>query len=265
MATTTVTSADGTTIAVETAGDGTPVVLIGGAFNDRSTVAGLAAALAPHVAAVTYDRRGRGGSDDKDPAGFRVEREVEDLAAVLAHVGGSAGVFGHSSGALLALEGVLSGLPISRLAMYEPPVIVPGTRPAPPAGALERLRALTEAGDRDAAAALFLTEQVGVPAEVVEGMKSGPAWGFMSGQAHTLGYDVAVSARNADPRDARLAAIGVPVLVQNGGAGEAWMAEGAAALAASVPGARHEVLPGEDHAVLQRPENLAPSLAAFFA
>jgi pimeloyl-ACP methyl ester carboxylesterase len=123
----TVTSADGTPIAVERKGGGPPVILIGGAFNDRSAVAGLAAAQPPDFTAVTYDRRGRG--DSGDSANYAVEREIEDLAAVIAQTGGTAGVFGHSSGAVLALEAAQRGVGIGKLAAYEPTYVIEGTRP----------------------------------------------------------------------------------------------------------------------------------------
>src|SRR3712207_322527 len=97
----TVQSADGTSIAYEQHGAGPAVILVGGAFNDRGTVRGLAQALAPHVAATVYDRRGRGDSGDTPP--YSAAREIEDLEAVIGAVGGSAAVFGHSSGAALAV------------------------------------------------------------------------------------------------------------------------------------------------------------------
>src|SRR5687767_4280826 len=113
----TVTSADGTTIAYERHGNGDPVVLIGGAFNDRGTVRGLALALADRLTTYVYDRRGRGASTDTAP--YSPEREVEDVAAVIEAAGGSAGLFGHSSGAGLALTATMAGLPVSKLAIYE--------------------------------------------------------------------------------------------------------------------------------------------------
>src|SRR5690349_9339311 len=117
----TVTSADGTPIAFDRTGDGTPVILVGGAFNDRTTVAGLAATLSPDFTAIAYDRRGRG--DSGPGAVYSVEREVEDLAALIDHVGGSAAVFGHSSGAVLALEAAARGVAMTSLAVYEPPYV----------------------------------------------------------------------------------------------------------------------------------------------
>ncbi|HEY3467056.1 MAG TPA: alpha/beta hydrolase, partial [Amycolatopsis sp.] len=103
-----VTSADGTTIFFEQRGTGAPVILVGGAFNDRTTVAALAGVLAPDFTTITYDRRGRGDSGDTAP--YAVEREIEDLAALIAQVGGTASVFGHSSGAVLALEAAAAGI-----------------------------------------------------------------------------------------------------------------------------------------------------------
>lgn len=125
-----VRSADGTSIALEVAGSGRPVVLIGGAFNDRTTTAGLAQVLAPYYLAVTYDRRGRGDSGDES-AGNSVDREMEDLKAVIDHLGGTASLFGHSSGAVLALEAAIRRLPVDKVAAYEPPFIPEGSRPRP--------------------------------------------------------------------------------------------------------------------------------------
>lgn len=124
-------------IAFEREGDDPPVLLVGGAFNDRSTIAGLAAVLAPQVTAVTYDRRGRG--DSGDSGSYTVEREIEDLAAVISHAGGTASVFGHSSGANLALEVAAGGGAIDKLAVYEPMYVVEGTRSCPEARRIEQL------------------------------------------------------------------------------------------------------------------------------
>ncbi|MGW5364796.1 alpha/beta fold hydrolase [Actinopolymorpha pittospori] len=144
----TVTSSDGTTIAFERYGEGPPVILIGGACNDRSTVAGLAASLASDVTAIAYDRRGRGGSGDNG-SDYSVTREVDDIAALIERVGGSASLFGHSSGAILAIEATLRGLPVNALAAYEPPYVVDGTRPHPGADLGDRLRVLIEQERRD--------------------------------------------------------------------------------------------------------------------
>ena|SRR5215207_797470 len=114
-----VTSADGTKIAFDRLGRGSPVVVIGGLFCYRRAMQGLAEQLAPRFTVVNYDRRGRGESDDTVP--YAVEREVEDLAALIAEVGGTASVYGHSSGAGLAVQAAASGVPIARLVLHEPP------------------------------------------------------------------------------------------------------------------------------------------------
>jgi pimeloyl-ACP methyl ester carboxylesterase len=260
----TVTSADGTTITLERSGDGPPVILIGGAFNDRTTVAGLAATLSPRLTAVAYDRRGRGDSSDAGADdGDSVRREIEDVAALIDHLGGSASVFGHSSGGNLALEATERGLPIDRLVVYEPAFILEGTRPRPSLDVLERLRGLLREGRRDDAAALFLTDQVGVPAEMVEGMRSSESWGWLSGLAHSLPYDVAVCGPGCVLPADRLAEIRVPTLAVDGGDSPDWMRSATHAVAEAIPGARYVTLDGHDHGVLNQPEALRPVLLDF--
>jgi len=177
--TTTITSKDGTTLVTDTNGTGAPVILIGGAFNDRSTIAALGAELASQFTVVTYDRRGRGASDDHSDD-YRVANEVDDLAAVIAQVAGRASVFGHSSGAVLALECVMHTLPIDKVAVYEPSYSADESLSRPTAEVYDRIKALVTAGDSNGAAALFLSELIGVPASVVAEMKAGPAWPFLA-------------------------------------------------------------------------------------
>jgi pimeloyl-ACP methyl ester carboxylesterase len=258
-----ITSRDGTTLAVDTAGHGTPVVLIGGAFNDRSTVAALGAELAPHVTVVTYDRRGRGASDNRG-TDYRVSDELDDLAAVIAHSGGRAAVFGHSSGATLALEAAAHGLPIDRLAVYEPSFAADENLPRPPADVYDRLRALVAAGDADGAAELFLGEVIGVPSDALAGMKNGGAWPFLVDKAPSLPWDLLVSEpwRLLPPE--RLSGIRVATLALYGDGTSPWLSAAARAVAHTVPDAELRVLPGEDHSILQRPQALAPLLSDFF-
>jgi pimeloyl-ACP methyl ester carboxylesterase len=248
---------------VDTVGEGTPVILIGGAFNDRSTVAALAAALAPGFTAVTYDRRARGGSGDQRQD-YTTQSELDDLAAVIDHVGGRAGMFGHSSGAVLALQGVLHKLPIDKVAVYESPYVVNGNRPAPPADLLEHLVELLDAEDHDSAAALFLHESVGLHAEMVDMMRAGEGWNFMTGQAKSLPYDVAVHRAGMQLPPTELAGISIPTLAIYGDQTWPWLAAATQAVAAAVPGAELTVLQGEDHSVLQRPHALTPTLTEFF-
>jgi pimeloyl-ACP methyl ester carboxylesterase len=262
-----VTSRDGSTLAVDGTGEGPAVILIGGAFNDRSTVAGVAAELAPHFTAVTYDRRGRVGSTDKarEAGGaFDVQNEIDDLAAVIGHVGGHAHLFGHSSGAILSLEAAIRGLPVDSVAVYEPPYRADPDLPHPPADFLDRITALADKGDRDGAASLFLTEAIGLPPEIVSGMKHGSTWDFFLDKALTLPYDVAVSAPSDSVDRNRLAGLAIPVLAVYGDQTAPALMAGTKAVAEAVPGARLVVLPGEDHGVLQHPAVLAPVLVEFF-
>jgi hypothetical protein len=259
----TVASADGTVIAFDRYGTGRPVILIGGAYNDRSTVAGVAEAIsAGDVTAVTYDRRGRGASTNED-SDFAPERELEDLAAVIEAVGGTAGAFGHSSGGVLALEATMEGLPIDRLAIYEPSFMVPGTRPLPPDDLYDRLCALVRDDRRDDAVVLFSTEAVGLPKAMVDGMRAAPVWTWLSNLAHTLPYDVAVHREYRLPTE-RLAALDRPLLAIDGSDSPPWARATTKALADAVAAASYLTLAGEDHSVLQHPEALRPALVEFF-
>ncbi|MDR0345943.1 MAG: alpha/beta hydrolase [Nocardiopsaceae bacterium] len=258
----TVRSADGTTLAVGRAGQGPPVILAGGAFNDRSTVAGLAAVLCADFTAVTYDRRGRGASGDI--GSYAVEREVEDLAAVISYAGGPAGVFGHSSGAVLALEAAARGLDITKVAAYEPTYVIEGTRPRPGDDLADRLRVLLDDGDRDGAVALFQAEVVCLPGQIIDGMRGSPMWGWFTGLAHTLPCDVILCGPGMRLPTGRLAGITAPVLAVGGGASPPWLPAAARAVADTVPGGRYVTLDGQDHGVLQQPDALHPLLTSYF-
>ena len=262
----TVTSADGSTIAYQTSGRGAPVILIGGAFNDRTTVLALAAALATQVTAVVYDRRGRGDSTDASkPGEFAVDREIEDLTALIEGLGGRASLFGHSSGGVLALEAAMRGLPVDKVAVYEPAYIIPGSRTVPPEEAFDRLKDLVAKGDRDGAAASFLEEQVGVPGSAVAGMRASEGWGYMCAQADTLPYDVAICGVGGGIPADRLAALRVPTLAVYGDQTPESLQAATKAVADTMPGTRCVVLEGQDHAVLRHPEALAPTLLEFLS
>ena len=259
-----VTSKDGTVLAVSSVGRGTPVILIGGAFNDRSTVAALAAALAPGHTAVSYDRRGRSASEDRSTA-FESRNEIDDLAAVIAHVGGPVGLFGHSSGAILALEAALSGLPVDRVAVYEPPLRADDTPPYPPAETFDELTDLVAAGDRDGAADYFLRRILFVPEEGVAMMRSDPSWAFLAEHATSLPYDVLLS-RPWEVVDRRpFATLELPVLAIYGDRTSPALEAGTRVVAEAVPGAELLAIPGQDHGVLQHPETIEPALTKFFA
>ena len=191
----TVTSSDGTAIAYDQTGNGPPIVLVDGALNTRAF--GLNGPLVPILAdrftVVTYDRRGRGDSGDTQP--YAVQREIEDLAAVIDVVGGPAYVYGISSGAGLALEAA-SAVPtkVAKLALYEPSFVVDGTRPPVPADAIQQVTDLLARNRRGAAVKLFLREDAQVPAMGVALMPLMPAWGKLKALVHTLPYDLTIMA-----------------------------------------------------------------------
>src|SRR5918996_4610574 len=185
----TVTSSDGTRIAFDRLGDGPPIVLVCGQSTDRSSNAPLAALLAEHFAVFNYDRRGRGDSGDTLP--YAVEREIEDIGALIGEAGGSASVFGVSSGAALALEAAAAGLAIDKLALWEPPYIVEG-RPRPPADTARIYTELVAAGRRGEAVEYFMANVVGLPPEFVAEAKKAPWWPAQEALAHTLAYDATI-------------------------------------------------------------------------
>jgi len=257
----TVTSRDGTRIAFERSGDGPPLILVDAAFCHRANgpARALAAELAPPFTVYAYDRRGRGASTDTPP--YVPEREVEDLQALIERAGGAAFVYGLSSGAVLALEAAARGLPIDRLALYEPSIAPGGSdRRAAEAEAakLTELATTSHAGD----AAAFFLASTGVPAEAVEEMRAGPGWPAMVAVERTLAYDVTIVGAWSTPA-ARAAEIAVPTLVLNGGASFDWMGTTADELAAALPAAQRRTLEGQPH--FPDPAVLAPVLAAFFA
>jgi pimeloyl-ACP methyl ester carboxylesterase len=239
------TAPDGTTIAHQATGDGPPLVLVVGAFCDRTSTADLTALLADAFTVHEYDRRGRGASGETAP--YDVQREVEDLAAVMAAAGDVPYVYGHSSGAALALETAASGVPMRGLVAYEPPYTADDDGSGGSEELLQQLRERLAADDPDGAAAAFLVAS-GTPAEVVEMIRSGPGWPRMRGMAAGLVHDVQLCNGGRVPT-ARLAGIGVPTLALAGGLSAPWAGRAAAAVAAAVPGGRQSVVAGQHHGI----------------
>lgn len=263
----TVVSADGTRIGFDSAGSGPVVVLVASALADRSDAAPLAALLAKRFTVVNYDRRGRGQSGDTAP--YAVRREVEDLASLIDAHGGSARLFGVSSGAVLALEAA-AGLPskVAGAVLYEPPFIVDDGRAPVPADYGTRVASLAAGGRAGDAVELFMTAALGIPAEYVGGMRQDPSWATMEALAPTLAYDAAIMGGNQAGRPLvteRWAAATAPVLVLTGGASEPFVARAAEQLVAGLPNARHQPLPGQDHsAVMAAPDVVAAAISVAF-
>ena len=263
-----VTSADGTTIAYTTWGDGDPIVIVDGATAHRATTpenASTAELLADEHLVISYDRRGRGESGDTPP--YTVEREFEDLAAIIEQAGHGrpATVFGWSSGGNLALNAAHAGVPIARIALFEPNASVDTeTRPPLPADYVEQIDAAVAAGRPGDAVALFMTAAVLMPEPMVEGMRGEDWWGGLEAIAQTIAYDgrQVGDALSGRPLRADLwSRVDVPVLVMHGE--DTWpaMAAGARAVAAHLPTATLKPVPGQEHS--STPDVLANALREF--
>ncbi len=258
-----VRSKDGTTIAFDRLGDGPAVIVVGGATCARATTLPLAMQLAQYFTVINYDRRGRGDSGDTAP--YAVEREIEDLAALIAEAGGTASVYGHSSGAGLALHAAAHGLPISKLVLHEPPYVPDGEEERRISREYaEKLKAILAEGRRGDAVELFMT-MAGTPQEMVARMRSEPWWAGMEAIAPTLAYDSEVmgdSSRGGTIPVDLVGRVTPPTLVLVGGESPAWMIEAGRQVADAMPNGRHGVLDGQEHVV--PPGLLAPVLAEFF-
>jgi pimeloyl-ACP methyl ester carboxylesterase len=262
----TATSKDGSTIAYDRYGSGPVVILVAGALGHRGfkKMKKLAELLAPRCTAINYDRRGRGDSTEAGP--FSVEREIEDIAALIEAEGGSASLWGWSSGGALALRAAAAGVGVERVSVYEVPFIVtPGAeRPTRDYG--ERLAGLVAAGDRGGAVRHFMRNAVGVPAPFVALMRLMPMWRQLEANAHTLPYDWAALGEHTvhgaplDPEE--WASVRIPALVAFGSKSPAALQEGSRALAEVLPNAALRELEGVSHNV--KMEALAPLLARFF-
>jgi pimeloyl-ACP methyl ester carboxylesterase len=252
-------SADGTKIAFDQTGEGPPLILVVGAFNDRSTGAPLAKALESRFTVLNYDRRGRGASGDTQP--YAIEREIEDLDALIREAGGAARVFGYSSGGTLALDAAARGLNITKLALYEAPFLIGDDRPRPSKEMSEQLAELVESGRRGDAVELFQTEMVGIPEAVVAQLRHAPFRPALEATAHTLVYE-AMIVGDLELPIAQLRSIKAPTLVVYGSESPAFMGSGAKALAKALPDGHVRALPGQNHDIV--PAALAPVLLEFF-
>lgn len=247
-------SKDGTRIGFEKCGHGPAVILTLGAFNDHNTGTGLAQALAARFTVLNYDRRGRGDSTDSLP--YAIDREIEDIESLIAAAGGSAHLFGYSSGAILALRAVAQiQQGISKLVLFEP---------APPGGRAGEiapdLAAHIAFGRRGEAVEQFQIEAVGIPTAAVIAMRTAPFRAALERMAHTLVYDATIM--QALPAEL-MAEITVPTLVIDGEQSPPVMRNTASGIAKSLANARYHTLRGVGHDIV--PEIIAPLIADFLA
>jgi pimeloyl-ACP methyl ester carboxylesterase len=276
----TVTSKDGTRIAFDQVGQGPVIILVNGALGTRShaTPNSMADILSKQFTAIDYDRRGRGDSGNTLP--YAVEREIEDIEALIDEAGGSAFLFGNSSGAILALEAARA-LPdrVKKLALYEPPFIIDDSRPPLPKDYVEQLNAAIESGHPGDAVEIFMTKALLIPAEFVDMMRNAPMsqtfgdnggarppeWADMEKVADTLPYDGIIvkdflAGKPLPPK--HWASFTGATLVIVGGNSEPFFHNGAQALVDDMPNAQRLTLEGQDHAVSN--VVLAPILIDFF-
>jgi pimeloyl-ACP methyl ester carboxylesterase len=257
----TVESDDGTRIDYDTYGSGPTVILVGGASQHRALdprTTEIARQLAEEgFSVVDYDRRGRGQSGDTEP--WSLDREVEDVAALVRTVGAPAALYTSSSGAGVALAAVTAGVEVSALVLYEPPYFAGQDSQEH----LAQLRQLLAEGRNDEAARYNMTAVIGLPTLAVEQMSHAPWWPDMVAVAPTLVYDHQASHDiETDPDwPARWAAVTVPALVLSGDQTFPGLPEAADAVAAALPRAERRVLPGQDHG--PAPEAVVPEVVKF--
>ncbi len=256
----TVTSADGTSIAYEVFGAGPPLIAVCGATCDRALMRATAQALGEHFTTVDYDRRGRGDSGDTLP--YAVDREIEDIAALIDRIGGPAHLYGHSSGAGLVLHAVAAGLPVDEFVLHDPPYSPADDSARDEARRYgQTIRGLL-AQDRRAEAIATFCRLTGLPDEVIDAMRGTPRWAELTALAPTLAYDSAVMGDiengGAVPEDVA-ARIPRPGVVLVGGQSPLFMAEVGRRLAHLLPQGRLHVLAGHGHVV--PPDVLAPVVA----
>jgi len=260
----TVTSRDGTKIAYDKQGTGPAVILVAGALCARLSWSGpsLSKLLDPKFTVVNYDRRGRGDSGDTSP--YAVEREIDDIEALIDEVGGAACLYGHSSGAALILEAALKlGEKVKKLALYEAPYNDDPEAQSAWNEYITGLGRLLAADRRGDAVALFM-KYLGTPDAQIEGMRHAPMWPMLEAIAPTLAYDhTAILGKNASVPTERAALVHARTLVMNGGASFPFMYDTARALCRAIPQAQLLTLEGQRHDVST--EVLAPVLAEFFA
>lgn len=257
-----VISKDGTKITFDKQGQGPPVILVDGALSFRlfGPMPELAKLLSTNFTVIDYDRRGRGESGDTKP--FAVDREIEDIEALIDSIGGVACLYGVSSGACLSLEATIKlGNKVKKLALYEPPYKSGENALQEWREYNRKLQEFLVENHRNNAVALFMT-LVGIPVDQIEGMRKTPMWQMLESVAPTLLYDAAAMGVNRKVPLERVLQITTPTLVMHGGAGLPFIKQTALTLSKAIPNAEFRTIEGQTHAVSS--EAIAPILAEFF-
>jgi pimeloyl-ACP methyl ester carboxylesterase len=262
----TVTSNDGTQIAYDSVGSGPPLILVAGATQYRAvdqTTPKLARLLAAGgFRVINYDRRGRGDSGDTQP--YAVEREIEDIEALVTEAGGEASLFGMSSGAVLAAEAAARGVPVTKLLMYEPPMVLDDSGPPPQPDYVEKIEGLARSGDGDAMA--YFVSMVGMPEEQLAEFRQSPVFPAFAAVEHTLAYDGRIMEPYGKgepiPQGAWDGAL-QPTVVFAGGDSPDWMRNAAQAAAEALPDGDVRIVPGQTHEF--DPAVLAPEMLEFLS
>ncbi|WP_240687208.1 alpha/beta fold hydrolase [Amycolatopsis suaedae] len=255
-----VTSADGTSIAYERSGEGPPVVMLGGGLTQKAMFAPLARFLAENFTVYNYDRRGRGDSGDNGNGDtYTIDHEVADLEAVVRSIGEPCNVWANCTGGIIALRAAAQGVPMAKLAVYEPPYSAPDTPP----DYLDRVKELVAADRSEDAVELFWREYVRFPDELIANFRFHPSWDTFVALAPTIVYDGVIGNDHAALPHRQLARTTVPVLVVDGGASPQWQREACETVAREVADGRHVRLEGQTHLFDQA--TLAPVLAEFFS
>jgi pimeloyl-ACP methyl ester carboxylesterase len=259
-----VVSKDGTAIAFSRIGSGPALIIVDGALCYRAfgPSKAVAEALSEHFTVYTYDRRGRGESGGGTP--YDVEREVEDIAALIEEAGGSAHLFGMSSGGTLVAEAAHRGVNAERIAIYESPMTIDRTREPMAEDLPARVARAVAEGRRGDAVKLFM-RYVGTPGFFVAVLQVMPPWRKLKGVAHTLPNDFALVGefqRGTPPPADRWSGAQAPALVIAGGKSPEYLRNAQRHLASALPHGELTVLPGQTHMV--KPKATVPVLVDFF-
>lgn len=256
----TVTGADGTPIACWQSGRGPHLVLVHGTSANHTRWKSISPHFEEHFTVTAIDRRGRGESGDGPD--YAIEREFEDVAAVVDTLQAPVLLFGHSYGAICALEAAMRTDRLAGLILYEPPNVEEGETIYAP-GQIERLEALLAAGDRDGMVTTFFTEIVGLPPHELEIVRASPAWPARVAAAHTIPRECRAEDRYRLPVD-RVGKLPIPVLLLLGGDSPAFFHRATAALEEALPDARTVAMPSQQHMAMDTGPDLVVSAVLDF-